>query len=201
MFADEGAVVVASTYTKVGGVFDFGFRHDPSRPLESMAEYCMGCYTNLSLPARLDLNGRFMDAVYTSLPVPAAVGEVLDGAMSPEEAVAEALTAADEFDFEAAVDDALAEAQAAIEEADLQGTVDEAVVALMGKHIDKLDMDAAKHIRTLPVLLGNAETGTAWQVRAYPTYFVIDEDGAIASRSVGYSTYLGLKTRTWMAQD
>jgi thiol-disulfide isomerase/thioredoxin len=54
---------------------------------------------------------------------------------------------------------------------------------------------------TLPVLLGNAETGAAWQVRAYPTYFVIDEDGAIASRSVGYSTYLGLKTRTWMAQD
>lgn len=27
--------------------------------------------------------------------------------------------------------------------------------ALMGKHIDKLDMDAAKHIRTLPVLLGD----------------------------------------------
>ncbi len=29
MFADEGAVVVASTYTKVGGVYDTGFRHDP----------------------------------------------------------------------------------------------------------------------------------------------------------------------------
>ena len=29
MFADEGAVVVASTYTKVGGVYDIGFRHDP----------------------------------------------------------------------------------------------------------------------------------------------------------------------------
>jgi 1,4-dihydroxy-2-naphthoate octaprenyltransferase len=28
--------------------------------------------------------------------------------------------------------------------------------ALMGKHIDKLDMDAAKHIRTLPVLLGDS---------------------------------------------
>lgn len=27
--------------------------------------------------------------------------------------------------------------------------------ALFGKHIDKLDMDAAKHIRTLPVLLGD----------------------------------------------
>jgi benzoyl-CoA reductase subunit B len=29
MFYDEGAVVVA-TYTKVGGLYDFGFRHDPN---------------------------------------------------------------------------------------------------------------------------------------------------------------------------
>jgi len=55
MFADEGAVVVASTYTKVGGVYDTGFRHDPSRPLETLAEYCMGCYTNLNLPSRVDM--------------------------------------------------------------------------------------------------------------------------------------------------
>lgn len=54
MFTDEGAVVVASTYTKVGGVYDDGFRHDPARPLESLAEYCLGCYTNLNLPARVD---------------------------------------------------------------------------------------------------------------------------------------------------
>ncbi|MCF6196766.1 MAG: benzoyl-CoA reductase subunit B [Emcibacter sp.] len=52
MFYDEGAVVVASTYTKVGGTYDFGFRHDPSRPLESLAEYCMHCYTNRNLPER-----------------------------------------------------------------------------------------------------------------------------------------------------
>ena len=48
----RGAVVVASTYTKVGGTYDSGFRHDPLRPLETLAEYCMGCYTNLSLPQR-----------------------------------------------------------------------------------------------------------------------------------------------------
>jgi benzoyl-CoA reductase subunit B len=53
MFADEGAVAVASTYAKVGGVYDFGFRHDPSRPLETLAEYCLGCYTNLNLPTRI----------------------------------------------------------------------------------------------------------------------------------------------------
>ncbi len=61
MFADEGAVVVASTYTKVGGVYDLGFRHDPSRPLETLAEYCMGCYTNLNLPSRVDMLCNYID--------------------------------------------------------------------------------------------------------------------------------------------
>ena len=60
MFANEGAVVVASTYTKVGGVYDFGFRHDPDRPLETLAEYCMGCYTNMNLPARVDMLTRYI---------------------------------------------------------------------------------------------------------------------------------------------
>jgi benzoyl-CoA reductase subunit B len=60
MFADEGAVVVASTYTKVGGVYDNGFRHDPKRPLESLAEYCMGCYTNLNLPTRVAMLARYV---------------------------------------------------------------------------------------------------------------------------------------------
>jgi benzoyl-CoA reductase subunit B len=55
MFYDEGAVVVASSYTKVGGLYDRGFRHDATRPLETLADYCLGCYTNLSLPARVDL--------------------------------------------------------------------------------------------------------------------------------------------------
>ncbi|MEJ2084055.1 MAG: benzoyl-CoA reductase subunit B [Acidobacteriota bacterium] len=61
MFAEEGAVVVASSYTKVGGVYDNGFRHDPNRPLESLAEYCMGCYTNLNLPSRVDMLCRYVE--------------------------------------------------------------------------------------------------------------------------------------------
>ena len=60
MFHAEGAVGVASTYTKVGGSYDDGFRHDPSRPLESLAEYCLSCYTNKSLPARIDKLVRYV---------------------------------------------------------------------------------------------------------------------------------------------
>lgn len=60
MFSDEGAVVVASTYTKVGGTYDFGFRHDPRDPLGTMADYCGGCYTNLNLPSRIDMLARYV---------------------------------------------------------------------------------------------------------------------------------------------
>ncbi|RMF56390.1 MAG: benzoyl-CoA reductase subunit B, partial [Calditrichaeota bacterium] len=55
LFYNMGAVIVASTYSKVGGVYDWGFRHDPNRPLESLSEYCMNCYTNLNLPQRIEL--------------------------------------------------------------------------------------------------------------------------------------------------
>jgi benzoyl-CoA reductase subunit B len=55
MFYEEGAVVVASSYSKVGGTYDYGFRHDPDRPLESLAEYCLNVYTNRSLPQRVDM--------------------------------------------------------------------------------------------------------------------------------------------------
>jgi len=61
MFYDEGAVVVASSYTKVGGVYDFGFRHDPVNPLESLADYCLGVYTNRSLPQRVDMLATYVD--------------------------------------------------------------------------------------------------------------------------------------------
>jgi benzoyl-CoA reductase subunit B len=60
MFYDEGAVVVASSYTKVGGTYDFGFRHDPDKPLETLAEYCLGVYTNRSLPMRIEMLSNYI---------------------------------------------------------------------------------------------------------------------------------------------
>ena len=60
LFYDMGAVTVASSYTKVGGVFDWGFRHDPEKPIESLANYCMNCYTNLNLPQRIDLLAKYI---------------------------------------------------------------------------------------------------------------------------------------------
>ncbi|MHB8631099.1 MAG: 2-hydroxyacyl-CoA dehydratase subunit D [Candidatus Limnocylindria bacterium] len=41
MFSRWGAVAVASTYSTVGGLWEFGFRHDPAHPLESIARHML----------------------------------------------------------------------------------------------------------------------------------------------------------------
>ncbi len=62
MFYDEGAVCVASSYSKVGGVYDYdGFRHDPENPIESLAAYCLGCYTNRNLPERTKMMADYIE--------------------------------------------------------------------------------------------------------------------------------------------
>jgi thiol-disulfide isomerase/thioredoxin len=75
------------------------------------------------------------------------------------------------------------------------------VVALEYESLD----DVREFIREtgvdLPVLLGGPQTSKDWQIRGFPTYFVIDGDGKIASRSVGYSTKIGLQVRAWLNEN
>lgn len=61
MFKKWGAVSVASTYSKVGGVWDLGFRHDPEQPFASMAEYMLGCYTNRNWGMRSEMIKGYVD--------------------------------------------------------------------------------------------------------------------------------------------
>ena len=53
---------------------------------------------------------------------------------------------------------------------------------------------------SLPVLMGDGRTAADWSIRGYPTYYVIDAEGRIHSRSVGYSTKLGMRWRAWRAR-
>lgn len=48
---------------------------------------------------------------------------------------------------------------------------------------------------SLPVLMGTGQTAADWSIRGFPTYYVIDGEGRITSRSVGYSTWLGMRLR------
>jgi benzoyl-CoA reductase subunit B len=61
LFKAWGVVGVASTYSKVGGLFETGVRHDPSRPMESIAEYVINCYTNWNLEKRAGLLHHYIE--------------------------------------------------------------------------------------------------------------------------------------------
>ena len=75
------------------------------------------------------------------------------------------------------------------------------VVALEYENLDDVREFIEETGVNLPVLLGGPQTSKDWQIRGFPTYFVIDGDGKIVSRSVGYSTKIGLQVRAWLHQD
>ncbi len=49
---------------------------------------------------------------------------------------------------------------------------------------------------TMPVLYGKNQQMIDYQIKGFPTYFVIDEAGRVTHRSVGYSTEIGMRLRT-----
>ena len=61
---------------------------------------------------------------------------------------------------------------------------------------DELRAYAARHELTMPVLAGDPATGSAYRIRGYPSYYVIDSQGRIARRDMGLTTVAGLWLRT-----
>jgi len=49
---------------------------------------------------------------------------------------------------------------------------------------------------TMPVLYGEEQLMQDYKIKGFPTYFVIDEEGKVIHRSVGYSTEIGMRLRT-----
>ncbi|MCY0877560.1 MAG: 2-hydroxyacyl-CoA dehydratase family protein [Firmicutes bacterium] len=61
MFARWGAVFVASTYSGVGGLWEFGFRHQPDDPLTTLATHMLTWNVpNQNLRQRYDLLSRYL---------------------------------------------------------------------------------------------------------------------------------------------
>ncbi len=74
------------------------------------------------------------------------------------------------------------------------------VVALDYGDVDEVQAFIEDTGVNLPVLMGTRQTAADWGIRGFPTYFVIDAQGRISSRSVGYSTAVGMMVRNWMAR-
>jgi benzoyl-CoA reductase subunit B len=62
MFAKWKACAVASTYSTVGGLWEFGFRHDPEKPFESVALHMLAHnVTNRNFLQRYDQIKRYVE--------------------------------------------------------------------------------------------------------------------------------------------
>lgn len=48
----------------------------------------------------------------------------------------------------------------------------------------------------VPVLIGHEQQMRDYQIKGFPSYYVVNEQGKLASRSIGYSTELGMRFRT-----
>lgn len=54
----------------------------------------------------------------------------------------------------------------------------------------------SQHQLTFPIALGNEQMKQQFQITGYPSYYVLNEQNIITSKSLGYSTELGLKLRS-----
>lgn len=55
-----------------------------------------------------------------------------------------------------------------------------------------------RHELNVTVVLGDAAVARAWQIQAFPSYYVLDDEHRIVRRDIGYSSQLGLWLRAWL---
>ncbi len=65
-------------------------------------------------------------------------------------------------------------------------------IALDWNSIEEVDAFLAQHQLTMPVLLGTESVRKQYKITAFPSYYLISNKGKVISKSIGYSTELGL---------
>ncbi|WP_271273323.1 redoxin family protein [Aliamphritea hakodatensis] len=78
----------------------------------------------------------------------------------------------------------------------VSGEVDAVAVALDYTSASEVSEFIGEQEVQVPVLMGNQRVSNAYKISAFPTYYLIDTDGTIAEKSMGYSSSLGLRWRT-----
>lgn len=73
------------------------------------------------------------------------------------------------------------------------------LVSIALAYEDRADVQAFidKHQVDYPVLLGHNQTQRSYQISAFPTLYILDEQGRVEDALVGYTTELGIRLRLW----
>jgi len=73
------------------------------------------------------------------------------------------------------------------------------LVAQDWKSADEVREYAQRHDITVPVVLGDAEVASDWNIYAFPTYYMVDREQRVVHRDLGYTTLAGLWVRSILA--
>lgn len=76
-----------------------------------------------------------------------------------------------------------------------EGEINFYLVALDWKTKQEVESFLSRHELTIPIVLGTRETQEDFQIRGFPSYYVIDSRGIIQSKDMGYTTELGMRVR------
>lgn len=71
-------------------------------------------------------------------------------------------------------------------------------VALSWETVEEVRDYVERHGLNVTVVLGDAKISSQWQVRGFPSYYVLDDQHHIVRRDIGYSSQLGLWLRAWI---
>lgn len=71
-------------------------------------------------------------------------------------------------------------------------------VALDWRTADEVREYVERHDLDVTVLLGDRNVARQWQIYAYPSYYVLNNEHEVIRRDIGYSTQLGLWLRAWL---
>jgi len=74
--------------------------------------------------------------------------------------------------------------------------IDVIAVALDYVNEQEIKDFSAQHQLTFPIALGNEELKKSFKIKGYPSYYVLNEQNTVVSRSIGYSSELGLYLRS-----
>ncbi len=70
------------------------------------------------------------------------------------------------------------------------------IIALSWKTVTEIQDFIKEHKLTIPVLLGTPELTALYHIKGFPTYYVLNSQGNVIARDMGYSSELGLRWRT-----
>lgn len=69
------------------------------------------------------------------------------------------------------------------------------IVALDYKSVSEVEEFLADHDLDFPIILGNQQWQASYKIKAFPSYYILNKQGDILSRSMGYSSSIGMLRR------